>query len=56
MTLGYSEAHGEDLANMVQLGWWETPTSLSSSQLVELEMDQMTDQGGSWMNMILKED
>jgi len=55
MTLEDSEAHTEDLANIVQFGWWGTPTNTSPSQLVELGIDWIIDRGGSWMNMMLKD-
>ena len=55
MILGDSEAYTEDLANVVQFGWWRTLTNTSPLQLVELGMNWIIDQGGSWMNMISKD-
>ena len=42
------------LENVIQLGWFEIPTNTSSSLFVELGIEQMTDQDGSWIKMILK--
>ena len=43
MILEDLETYTEDLANIVQFRWWGTPTNMSPSQLVELEMDQIID-------------
>ena len=56
MTLKDSEAHNEDLANIVQFGWWETSTNIFPLQLVELGITWITNQGGSWMNIMSKDD
>ena len=56
MTLEDSEAHTKDLANIVQFRWVGTPTNASPLQLVELGMDWIINQGGSWMNMMLKDE
>jgi len=44
MTLGELMAWKEFLENVIQLGWLETPTNSSPLQLVELEMNCITDQ------------
>jgi len=56
MTLGDLETHNEVLEKVVQFGWWGTPTSTSPLQLVELGMDWITDQRGSWMNIMSNDD
>jgi len=56
ITLGDSETHDKVLEKVVQFGWWGTLTSTSPSQLVELGMDQITNQGDFWMNMISNND
>jgi len=53
-TLGELDWLAMVLAKVSQLGWWETSTSSSPLQLVELGIVCMVDYGGSWMNTISK--
>jgi len=55
MTLKELPTWEEFLENVDQFGWLGTPTNSFSLQLVELRMDCMTDQDGSWIKMILKD-
>jgi len=54
MTLGELLVFGDDLAKVVQLGWWQVPTRGSPSQLEEQGTFRISDHGGSWIRMILK--
>ena len=54
MTLGESLVFGDDLAKVVQLGWWQILTRSSLSQLEEQGTFQISDHGGSWIRMISK--
>ena len=53
MTLGKSWLLEGDLAKAIQLGWWHVPINSSPSQFEELGILRISDQGGSWINMIL---
>jgi len=54
MTLGELEAYDKVLEKIVQLRWWGTLTSSSPLQLVELGIEQITDQGSSWIKIMSK--
>ena len=54
MTLGESLELGDDLAKVVQLGWWQVPTRGFPSQLEELGTFRISDHGGSWIRMMSK--
>ena len=52
MTLGELDWLVRFLVNVYQLGWWRTPTRGSPSQLLKLGMEQIINQGSSWMNIM----
>ena len=52
MTLGESDFSDGILTNKVQLGWWLVPIRGSPLQLEKLGILQISDQGGSWINMM----
>ena len=52
MTLGKSDFSDGILANKIQLGWWLVPIKGSPLQSEELGILQISDQGGSWINMM----
>ena len=54
MTLEESLSPNGVLANEIQLGWWTDPIRGSPSQFEELGIFCISDQGGSWINMMLK--
>ena len=54
ITQEWSLLSDEDLEKVSQSGWLGTPTNLLLSMLVELEMKQIVDQGGSWIKIMLK--
>jgi len=45
-----------DLTKVNQLGWLTMPMRVSPLQFDELGMEQIKDQEGSWMKMMLKEE
>jgi len=47
-------ADSEALEKISQLGWLATPTKDSPSQLLELGVDRIVDQDGSWIKIMLK--
>jgi len=49
---GWSLLSDEDLEKVSQSGWLVTPTSLLPSVLVELGMEQIVNQEGSWIKII----
>ena len=53
--LGKLLVREEFLKNVVQLQWFGTSTSSLSSLFIELGMNHITDQGGSWINSMLKD-
>ena len=53
MTLGESNLSEGILANNSQLGWWVVPIRVLPSQSNELGILRISDQGGSWMKMML---
>ena len=53
MTLGESNLLEGILVNDNQFGWWLVPIRDLPSQSEELGILQISDQGGSWMKMIL---
>ena len=54
ITLSKSWEFDGFLENFIQLGWLGMPTNSFSSLLEELGIDHIIDQGGFWMNIILK--
>ena len=54
MTLGKSFSDSEVLANVSQLGWFTMPTKDSPLQFLELGIEQIVDQDGSWMKTMSK--
>ena len=52
MTLGTFDFSDRILANEIQLGWWLVLMRGSPSQSEELGILQISDQGGSWINMM----
>jgi len=62
LTLMYEATHREsfslveDLEKMIQLEWFGTPTNTSLSLLLELGIEQIVVQDGSWIKMISKSD
>ena len=52
MTLGESDLFDGILANEIQLGWWLVPIRGSPLQLEELGILWISDQGGSWINIM----
>jgi len=54
MALGESSVFGDDLAKVVQFGWWQVPTRGSPLQLEEQGTFRISDYGGSWIRMISK--
>jgi len=54
ITLGESSVFGDDLAKVVQFGWWQVPTRGSPSQFEEQGIFQILDHGDSWIRMISK--
>ena len=54
MTLGESSVFGDNLAKVVQLGWWQVPTRGSPLQLEEQGTFRISDYAGIWIRMISK--
>ena len=54
MTLGKSLLLEGDLANAIQLGWWQVPIRGSPSQFEELGIFWISDQGSSWIKIMSK--
>ena len=54
MTLGESLPLEGSLTNEIQLGWWQVPIRGSPSQFEELGIFLISDQGGSWIRIMLK--
>ena len=52
ITLGESLSFNSNLAKVTQSGWLGMPTKLSPSLLKELEINQINDQGSSWMKIM----
>ena len=52
MTLGMSNFSDGILVNEIQLGWWLVSMRGSPLQLEELGILQISNQGGSWINMM----
>jgi len=54
MTLGESLPLDGSLTNKIQLGWWQVPIRGSPSWFKELGIFLISDQGGSWIKIMLK--